>query len=391
MNILILPSWYPDEPNGVYGAFFREQAIALHNNGNKVIVLNGTFTGIKDCLKNKCKVITRQSDSGLIIYRKMIPSIAFSRSVSVCTTIFRRRIYELLKVFEKENPELKIDIIHAHSCYPAGFIACEIGKKKGIPVIITEHRSNYMREKIPKAHIKLINKCINNSSCFICVGEGLRKNLIKNCECKEDAIRVLGNMVSDLFVYKGDYLLDKDRFFFISVGGLIPRKRHEQLIRCFSIAFKDKPNVCLKIIGEGSERKRLEALIHEFYMDTRITLLGRKERTEVASEMQSSNAFVLTSKTETFGVVYTEALACGLPVLGTRNGGADDIVSDYNGILVDVDKDEQLITALLNMFEKCSDYDRLLISRKALEAYSGKSITSRLQSIYAEAIAGNSF
>ena len=55
-------------------------------------------------------------------------------------------------------------------------------------------------------------------------------------------------------------------------------------------------------------------------------------------ELQKSNAFVLASDYETFGVVYIEAMACGNPVIGTRNGGADDIINDACGFLVDTER-----------------------------------------------------
>ena len=62
------------------------------------------------------------------------------------------------------------------------------------------------------------------------------------------------------------------------------------------------------------------------------------EEDEVAEEMRRCDSFVLASEHETFGVVYIEALACGKPVIGTYNGGDEDIIKDYNGIIVEKNK-----------------------------------------------------
>ena len=71
-------------------------------------------------------------------------------------------------------------------------------------------------------------------------------------------------------------------------------------------------------------------------------------------EMQQANCFVLPSRYEAFGVVLIEALASGLPVIATRSGGPDTIVTRENGLLVDPDDAPQLAGAMEQII---SDYN----------------------------------
>ena len=174
----------------------------------------------------------------------------------------------------------------------------------------------------------------------------------------------------------------------ISVGGLIPRKRHLQLIRCFAKTLPDNPSIKLSIVGEGPERRRIEELIIQNKLEDRVVLKGSLPREEVARDMQGSDLFVLSSAAETFGVVYIEALSCGLPVIGARNGGADEIINKTNGILVNVDDDRQLTKALLDMYHRREDYDSERIAEEAKNRYSEEIVMNRLQTIYNKAIEG---
>ena len=385
MNVLIIPSWYPAEKDEVFGSFFREQSIAEAKDGNFVVVLNGTFAPCSEIMTEKCLKLVVQEDSGVRVYRKMIPSFGYSHVVPLFIGMFRLRIGELLAAFQKDYPQLRIDIIHAHSCYPAGVIACEIGKKLNVPVVITEHRSTYLGNPISKKQIEVLNKCIQGCNRFLCVSEALKKNIIRNL-FPSDKFTVLPNIVSNAFYYKSEKKKNKDDFVFISVGGLIPRKRHLQLVRCFFEAFSKTKSVKLLIAGEGNERGQLEEFISSHKCYNQIELLGQIKREEVVEYLQNSEVFVLPSAYETFGVAYIEALACGVPVIAARNGGANEIINEKNGILVDVDDDEQLKWALLNMYYNSKSYDPKTIAESARNLYSEDTIINHLQTIYTEAI-----
>ena len=73
---------------------------------------------------------------------------------------------------------------------------------------------------------------------------------------------------------------------------------------------------------------------------------------EVSSILAHADIFVLASRKETFGIVYVEAMAKGLPVIATKCGGPEEFVNKENGILVPVDNVEELSKAMLLMYKE---------------------------------------
>ena len=124
-------------------------------------------------------------------------------------------------------------------------------------------------------------------------------------------------------------------------------------------------------------------------MDNQIKLLGALSRQEVSKEMRTCDAFVLASEHETFGVVYIEALACGKPVIGTDNGGAEDIIREDNGIIAKNKSVEDLTQALIKVKENYEMYDKYSIREKTIFSYSEKVLVEKLKGVYKKAYEGN--
>ena len=105
--------------------------------------------------------------------------------------------------------------------------------------------------------------------------------------------------------------------------------------------------------------------------------MGTKKVEEVAKAMNTCDAFVMVSERETFGVVYIEALAAGRPVIATKNGGANDLVSADNGILIDIDNKKQLMKAMWYMKDHIEEYNADIISNHCFEKFSSHAVSKR--------------
>ena len=92
----------------------------------------------------------------------------------------------------------------------------------------------------------------------------------------------------------------------------------------------------------------------------------------------------MASEHETFGVVYIEALACGKPVIGTYNGGADDIIKDYNGLIIEKNNIKKLKDALIKMRKDYKTYNKNEIREKTILSYSEKVLVEKLKGVYKE-------
>lgn len=155
------------------------------------------------------------------------------------------------------------------------------------------------------------------------------------------------------------------------VGRLVPHKRIEVVLEAFRGLDRQ-----LVVAGGGDELGRLRALA-----PPNATLLGRVSDEELRELYRASEALVCPS-VEEFGVVVAEALACGVPVVAPRDGGALEIVEDgRTGVLVDRVEPRELVAAL--------DAVRALAPppgacRASVERFDERRFTERLGAILAE-------
>ena len=119
----------------------------------------------------------------------------------------------------------------------------------------------------------------------------------------------------------------------ISVGRLVPRKGQDELVRAMPEILKNHPNAHLLFVGTGSYKKVLDNLIVERSLQQQVSFTGRVQYEALAKYICVGDIFAMPSRSrmaglevEGLGIVYLEASACGLPVLGGDSGGAPDAV-----------------------------------------------------------------
>jgi len=158
------------------------------------------------------------------------------------------------------------------------------------------------------------------------------------------------------------------------------------LIKAFYKAFSKNPHITLTIVGSGAEYNNLSKLISDLKIENQIFLYGRASRNEVLNLLKHSDAFVLSSIYETFGVVLIEAIACGLPVLSTKSGGPESIIkSDRYGILCEINEKE-FTQQLVNLYENRFKFNKDEIRNYAVEHFSENAVCSKLTKIYERVI-----
>ena len=375
MHILIVPSWYSSKRNPVLGSFFKEQAIALSKYGHKVTIAYNEVWPLTLVGKVFEKPgISSQIEDGVKTYR--YKNFNFLPKNPLMFKIFDKRMEKLYEKIEKT--EGKPDVIHAHSCLWAGISARHISKKYNIPLVITEHSSLKNSVYLKENYLPHIVKAYNEADKVVAVGNGLKEELSQYV--KNNQIDIIPNMVDLERFYPKNYKCD-NKFSFFSLAFLDHFKGMDVLIKAFEKAFKNK-KVELIIGGAGPAREELEKLTEDLGLEKQIRFLGAVSREEASEEMNKCNAFALASRHETFGVVYIEALACGKPIIGTRNGGAEDIINETNGLLVDIDDVNGLSQAMLKVRTNYDNYSSTLIREDCINRYSEASIVEKLNNVY---------
>ncbi len=134
---------------------------------------------------------------------------------------------------------------------------------------------------------------------------------------------------------------------FVTVTRLIECKNIELSMRAFKKVHEMHPDITLDIIGEGYLRKSLEKVIREEEMSEYICLKGYMEPTEIAAKLKEYDLFYLLTIADSFGQVFIEAMACGLPIICADIGGPKEIVvNGVTGLSVVPNDEESTVKAL---------------------------------------------
>lgn len=377
MNILMVPSWYKNETNSISGSFFREQALALVRRGHRVWVADATFQGADNLKSPRLFRLKQYDDEGLCTYSLVVPALGIARTPSGGVGIYCRNLGRIFQRMEKDG--VRIDLIQAHSFYPAGVAAVRLGKKHGIPVVLTEHNSNVLKKTLPPKRVQMLKEAVAGADRVVCVSNALKKAM-QELTGTEREIDVLYNSVDSRFTYVPKPA--QENFTFVSAGNLIPVKRFDLTLEAFARLYREDPSVRLTIAGGGYLRQELEALAADLGVADAVAFSGRIPREQMSALLQGADAFVLPSDAETFGVVYIEALACGKPVIGARNGGAEEIITAGNGLLVEKNDATGLYEAMKTLRKEISRYSGAALAADCEARFGEETLAKQTLAIY---------
>jgi len=140
----------------------------------------------------------------------------------------------------------------------------------------------------------------------------------------------------------------KETIDLLFVGRLEKVKNLSYLIKGFYEALKENKKIFLHIVGEGRERNGLEKLAKQFNISDFLKFHGVLYKENLLKIYQSSDVFLITSEYESFCMVVTEAMACGLPVIGTKVGFLPSLINPgETGFLVELNNIEELKEKIL--------------------------------------------
>lgn len=388
MHVLIIPSWYPETPEDIDGIFFRLQAQALQRSGLKIGVTAPVFRSMRGkpaSVVNGGYGIRSYTEENIptYVYKSMyffprLPYLDRHRWVVAGWKLFKRYVRD------HGTP----DIIHAHSMNHAGILAQQIHEKTGIPFVLTEHSSTYARKLIRNWQRPAMLQSAQQCSARIAVS----KDFCRLLETEYGGLdwQYIPNSLSPAFIRPVD-LANKPKnaeFTFCSVAHLNYNKGFDILLPAFAEALKIHPDLKLKIGGTGLIASQLHNLAAELGLENSVEFLGRLQNDQVLDLMFRSDAFVLASRNETFGVVFIEALSQGLPVAATRCGGPQTIINENNGILVPVGDVQALAGALVSLYENRGRYDAQTLRADCLSEFGEEAVVRQITAVYKTILGG---
>lgn len=344
LHVLFLPSFYDDPDKPVVGSFFKEQALAMSSIGVKVGLVYYEPRSLRAFSFSKLKEsyfqTTSSNENGLTTVRLHGWNPYLQSSVGgLVWSLFTEH---LVKLYISTNG--RPDIIHAHNAVWAGYAASRINKRLGIPYVVTEHSGGFLSGNISGFQMRMARSVYSAASEVIAVSTTLANSL--DILLMGRSRKIVPNCVDMKYFSLPVYPRKYSPFSFLMVARLTENKGVDVLLEAFAMRFRDEPDVYLRIGGDGPKMQDLVKLTLHLGVQDKVTFLGELHREGVRDAMWDSNVLIVSSFHETFGIVLIEAMATGIPVIATRCGGPNDIVTNKTGILVDIGNIRELAVAM---------------------------------------------
>jgi len=381
MKLLLLNYEYPPLGGGA-GRAMQSIAKQIAAMGHDVDILTSNITfGYNDTIDYGIRVFAVPS------VRKGIHDCGFRGAFTFVFFAY----FKILKLVRYK----KYDIVHYYFSLPTAFLSLLPGKHRCVPYIISLRGSdvpNYdiFNKKLELLHLIFlpITKLIwKRAKAVIAVTTSLKQTALNTNP--NQLIDVIPNGIdTNIFSPAVDYKGNDNKFRLITVSRLIERKGIQYVLNALS-EINDE-SIHLTIIGEGNFEDELRDICEKHGLNNVVTFMGFRRRDTIPAYFSKSDVFILPSLAEAFGNVIGEAMACGLPIISTNEGGIPDLVGEENGILVEAGNVVQIKSAIMAM--KTNEEMRIRMGKtnrvKIEQKYKWEKVALAYNRIYEESLNG---
>jgi len=380
-KILVIPAWYPTEKRSYHGVFIQRQVEALSEKFDTAVYYPQPF-GVTAILKGYTLPYKWDKRPELTTLRQPVYApyqIPYRLYLRLFMLQAQRGFNQLLERWGKP------DLIHAHVVLPAGYAALQFARQLKVPVVLTEHSSPARSHFDLPGRGEVAKEVFHTVDRLLCVSP-THAGQVQEFSGEQRGT-VLPNVVDTEFFIPPPSLPRPENkpFTFVAIGNLVPVKDYDTLLKATAILAADlRGKFALRIIGEGTEEARLKALSTSLGLDDAVSFLGGLPAQDVLPHLQACDALVHSSRSETFGVVMAEAMSCGKPVVATRCGGSEYIVTPENGLLVKKEDPAALAAGMRTLMETFSTYDPDAVRRSVVERFGREAFIENISAVYAE-------
>jgi L-malate glycosyltransferase len=330
---------------------------------------------------------------------KFYPNIFFHEVEVNQYSVFKYPPYDLAlasKMAEVAKRE-KLDLLHVHYAVPHA--VCAVLAKQmlneNIKIVTTLHGTDITVLGYDPSLSEMIKFGIDKSDVVTAVSHQLKEDTEQLLKIQKEIIPV-HNFVDERVYYrrknnaelKKTYGIQEDEKVIVHISNFRPVKRIQDVIKAFSMIRKEMPSKLL-LIGNGPELTVACELVRELNIEEDVLFLGKQEN--VGELFSICDLKLLLSEKESFGLVLLEAMACGVPVIGTRIGGIPEVIVDNEtGFMVEVGDTESVAekaVSLLSDIEKHSRFRQNSVQH-VREHFLSEKIVSIYEEIYNSLVKG---
>lgn len=377
--VLILAGWYPSRIDRHTGDFVQRHARAISLYG-KVVVLYL----VKDDTPGHRSAdiqISRQGDlvEYIVYYRAGGP---LGQGISLLRYLFLGQ--RMIRRIKKEHGVPSI--VHVNVVWKAGLLGLWLKRRYGWKYLLTEHWAGYTKQNPWGLHAQnaiirsLYGRIFAGTELFLPVSNALAGE-VGRWFPGVPYETVYNTVDTGLFHPSHRPAAPGERKKCVHVSTMGYQKNIAGILRVLEQLCTTRQDVDITLIGPYTPEIK-QTLSDKGLLDKRVFLTGEITYSEVASQMIGAHFLLLFSRYENLPCVIPEALCCGLPVIATRVGGIPEIIDSSNGILVDSEREDQLLQALHTMLDGYAAFDRPLIAKRAEQQFSYPVIGQQLAGIY---------
>jgi N-acetyl-alpha-D-glucosaminyl L-malate synthase BshA len=291
----------------------------------------------------------------------------------------------------------RLDVLHVHYAIPhatSAWIAREMLREKGedIAIVTTLHGTDITIVGQEHSFHAITKFSIEKSDIITAVSNFLRQETIYTFGCNGCDVRVIYNFVDPSVYDRGRYDTGLrheygDRKIVVHVSNFRPVKRVRDVVGIFARVTRDIPSVLL-MVGDGPDRDLAEEEARALGVESLVHFPGRIDA--VAPLLAAADLFLLPSERESFGLSALEAMACGVPVVGSFAGGLPEVVSHgETGFLFPPGDVEAMADAARRLLRDSVLWERMsaAASADARERFARDKIVPQYEEVYAQALA----
>jgi glycosyltransferase involved in cell wall biosynthesis len=388
MKVIILTHLFPQNNNPTFGTYNFSRAKYLKREGHevKVICCVGLTPEEKNLFpfprvsklfaffKEKLSVKPKINFKGIEVFNVKwfwLPKRFFYYYEPFFLKLFAgRKIKKIITAF-------KPDLIITSWMHPFGTYSKYIQKYYNGKIFSIAEGSDVLVMPFVFSSWKKVERNINQSNIKIFfVSDKLKEEVGRRLNLKDG--NVLSNGFDEEYFSNGRIKNSSKSFRLISIGHLTKVKGHDILLKAFALLDK---NFTLTIIGSGQEKSTYKDFIIKNNLVKRVTLIEKVEHEKVGYALSDHDIFCIPSRSESFGIAPIEAMAMGLPVIGSNVGGLDQlIINGFNGLKFTNENYHELAEKIN---EACSkEWNRDKISAWAKESYSWSKWTNSIVQYY---------
>ena len=324
------------------GSYIYDQVKAIERNSDyDVIVLKLTSFYEKDSLQ-------KYDYQGIKVYNFKV--IDFPSSV--LPGFFQAINLYRLKKFIKDVVQIDlhdVKIIHSHVIYPAGALAVGLGKEYGIKNFVQHHgldvfqtdNGRILKGKLKEFNIRIMHRkyldIVNTTDLNIGVSQKVIDQLKNIKGFSNSKVYVLYNGVDTDKFYRKKGIKKLVDFTIGCIGNFWPLKDQMTLLKALNSLIKEEKNLKIKFVGSGSTLYLCKDYVVQHHLENYVEFLSEIDHTMLNDFYNELNLFILPSYYEALGCVYTEALQVGIPLIGVKGQGIEELLKEE-------DKYDSLIT-----------------------------------------------